>query len=125
MNTTPSRTAAIDGPAIAFSGLCFIHCLILPVLSAGLPSLGVLAEAEWLHKAFVFAALPFSLIALASKRTSLISGGLIVIGFSLLVAGAFVEALHDYETLLTVTGAIVLASGHLFRWVGTAASGQS
>lgn len=125
MNTTPSRTAAIDGPAIAFSGLCFIHCLILPVLSAGLPSLGVLAEAEWLHKAFVFAALPFSLIALASKRTSLISGGLIVIGFSLLVAGAFVEALHDYETLLTVTGAIVLASGHVFRWVGTAASGQS
>lgn len=124
MNTTPSRTAAIDGPAIAFSGLCFIHCLILPVLSAGLPSLGVLAEAEWLHKAFVFAALPFSLIALASKRTSLISGGLIVIGFSLLVAGAFVEALHDYETLLTVTGAIVLASGHVFRWIGTAASGQ-
>ncbi|GAB5455333.1 MAG: hypothetical protein Hens2KO_15620 [Henriciella sp.] len=88
MNTTPSRAAAIDGPAIAFSGLCFIHCLILPVLSAGLPSLGVLAEAEWLHKAFVFAALPFSLIALASKRTSLISGGLIVFGFSLLVAGS-------------------------------------
>jgi hypothetical protein len=97
----------------------------LPVLSASLPSLGVLAEAEWLHKAFVFAALPFSLIALASKQTSAIAGGLIVVGFSLLVAGAFVEALHDYETLLTVTGAIVLASGHVVRWVRTNASGQS
>ena len=125
MSTTPSRAAAIDAPAIAFSGLCFIHCLILPVLSASLPSLGVLAEAEWLHKAFVFAALPFSLIALASKQTSAVAGGLIVVGFSLLVAGAFVEALHDYETLLTVTGAIVLASGHVVRWVRTNASGQS
>ena len=125
MSTTPSRAVTIDAPAIAFSGLCFIHCLILPVLSASLPSLGVLAEAEWLHKAFVFAALPFSLIALASKQTSLVAGGLIVVGFSLLVAGAFVEALHDYETLLTVTGAIVLASGHVVRWVRTNASGQS
>ena len=125
MSTTPSRSAVIDAPAIAFSGLCFIHCLILPVLSAGLPSLGVLAEAEWLHKGFVFAALPFSLIALASKQTSLIAGGLIVVGFSLLVAGAFVEALHDYETLLTVAGAIVLASGHVFHWVRANAPGQS
>lgn len=125
MSTTPSRSAVIDAPAIAFSGLCFIHCLILPVLSATLPSLGVLAEAEWLHKAFVFAALPFSLIALASKQTSLIAGGLIVVGFSLLVAGAFVEALHDYETLLTVAGAIVLASGHVVRWGRANAHGQS
>ena len=123
--STPSRSVVIDAPAIAFSGLCFIHCLILPVISAGLPSLGVLAEAEWLHKGFVFAALPFSLIALASKQTSLIAGGLIVVGFSLLVAGAFVEALHDYETMLTVAGAIVLASGHVFRWVRANAPGQS
>lgn len=125
MSTTPSRSAAIDAPAIVLSSLCFIHCLILPVLSAGLPSLGVLAEAEWLHKAFVIGALPFSLIALASKPTNLIVSGLIVIGFSLLVAGAFVEALHDYETLLTVAGAIILASGHVFRWVRSNVSGQS
>ena len=125
MRTTPSRAAAIDAPAIAFSSLCFIHCMILPVLSASLPSLGVLAEAEWLHKAFVIGALPFSLIALGSKRTNLIAGALIVVGFSLLVAGAFIEALHDYETLLTVMGAIVLASGHVFRWLRANTSGQS
>ena len=116
MNTTPSRSAVIDAPAIAFSGLCFVHCLILPVLTAALPSLGVLAEAEWLHKGFVFAALPFSLMALASKQTSLIAGALIVVGFSLLVAGAFVEALHDFETLLTVLGGTMLAAGHALGW---------
>ena len=125
MQTTTSRSAIIAAPAIAFSGLCFIHCLILPVLSAGLPSLGVLAEAEWLHKAFVVAALPFSLIALASKSTNIIASALIVVGFSLLVAGAFVEALHDYETLLPVIGATVLASGHVVRWARSGAAGQS
>lgn len=125
MRTTLSRTAAIDAPAIALSSLCFIHCLILPVLSASLPSLGVLAEAEWLHKAFVIAALPFTLIALSSKRTGLVASAMIVTGFGLLVAGAFVEALHDYETLLTVIGAIILASGHVVRWMRTASPDHS
>ena len=125
MSTTPSRTAAIDAPAIALSSLCFIHCLILPVLSASLPSLGVLAEAEWLHKAFVIAALPFALIALSSKQTGIIASSMIVTGFGLLVAGAFVEALHDYETLLTVIGAIILASGHLVRWARATSSDHS
>ena len=64
-------------------------------------------------------------MALASKQTSLIAGALIVVGFSLLVAGAFVEVLHDYETLLTVAGALVLATGHVVRWVRSAAPDQS
>jgi hypothetical protein len=125
MRTLPSRTAAIDAPAIALSSLCFIHCLILPVLSASLPSLGVLAEAEWLHKAFVIAALPFALLALSSRRSSLLTAALIVTGLSLLMVGAFVETLHDYETQLTVIGAIVLASGHIFHWARIGAPGQS
>ena len=37
-------------------------------------------------------------------------------GGALLVAGAFVESLHDYETHLTVIGACCLAGAHLFRW---------
>ena len=41
---------------------------------------------------------------------------LIVTGLSLLMVGAFVESLHDYETHLTVIGAIILASGHVFHW---------
>ncbi|MFN3213488.1 MAG: MerC domain-containing protein [Henriciella sp.] len=125
MSTLPSRTAVIDAPAIALSSLCFIHCLILPVLSASLPSLGVFAEAEWLHKAFVIAALPFALLALNSKRTSLFTATLIVTGLSLLMVGAFVESLHDYETQLTVIGAIILASGHVFHWARIGAADQS
>ncbi len=113
-----SGAAAIDGTAITLSGLCLIHCLALPLLSASLPIVGAWAEAEWLHKTFVVAALPFSLMALLAKGTSWIVRGLIISGLSLLIAGAFVEALHDYETQLTVLGGLALATGHILRWVG-------
>lgn len=109
----------IDGPAIALSSLCLIHCLALPILSASLPIAGVWAEAEWLHKAFVIAALPFSLIGLTSKRVNFAARAMIVTGFSLLVGAAFVEALHDYETQLTVVGGLLLAGGHGMRWLKT------
>ena len=109
----------IDGPAIALSGLCLLHCLALPLLSAVLPIAGVWAEAEWLHKAFVIAAIPFSLIGLSSKRITVPIGILIASGIGLLIAGAFVESLHDYEVHLTVAGGIMLALGHALRWNST------
>ena len=116
MTQPTSRAAAIDGTAITLSGLCLIHCLMLPVLSATLPIAGTIGEAEWLHQAFVAAALPFALIGLTSKRITLFAGALIIAGLGLLFAGAFVEPWHDYETRMTVVGAILLASGHLLRW---------
>ena len=111
-----SGAAVIDGSAIALSSLCLIHCLLLPVMSAALPIAGVWAEAEWVHKAFVIAALPIAFLALASRRINLGIGALIALGCVLLVAGAFVEAWHDYEVLLTTFGAVLLAVGHAWRW---------
>lgn len=113
-----SGAAVVDGSAIALSGLCLLHCLALPLLSAFLPIAGVWAEAEWLHKAFVIAALPFSLIGLSSKRITIPIGTLIASGIGLLLIGAFVESLHDYETQLTVAGGLLLATGHALRWSG-------
>lgn len=116
MTIPAPRAAAIDGVAISLSGLCLIHCLALPVVSAVLPVAGSWAEIEWIHKAFVVAALPFSLLALASERATGIIGGLIASGFVLLAAAAFAEPLHDHETALTLLGALLLASGHALRW---------
>ena len=107
---TPGATV-VDGSAIVLSSLCLIHCLALPLLSAVLPVAGVWAEAEWLHKAFVIAAIPFSLIGLSSKRLTVPIGILIASGIGFLLFGAFVEALHDYETQLPVIGALLMASG--------------
>ncbi len=114
-----STTAVIDGSAIVLSSLCLIHCLALPIMSAALPVAGVWAEAEWVHRLFVLLAVPFAFLALASKFVSYLTGSLIVFGISFLAAGAFVEALHDYEVSLTVVGAGLLAAGHGLRWLKT------
>lgn len=124
MSSRQNRAAVIDSAAISLSGLCLLHCLALPLMSTTLPIVGIWAEAEWLHKSFVIAALPFSLLALTSKRVSWPIGMLIVTGYGLLFAGAFVEALHDFETQLTVFGGLTLAVGHTLRWRAIQSSGH-
>ncbi|MEM9738791.1 MAG: MerC domain-containing protein [Pseudomonadota bacterium] len=113
------QTARIDVTAISVSGLCIIHCLALPVLVSTLPILGPVAEAEWLHRALVLLVLPVSALAFVratpgSQRMTF--GAMAIIGVGLLLAGAFVEPFHDYETVLTVAGAIILSAAHGFRW---------
>ncbi len=125
MAVSTPRAAAIDGTAISLSGLCLIHCLILPIMSASLPTVGIWAEAEWLHQAFVVAALPFSLLALSSSHANRLVRGLILIGFALLASGAFVEALHDFEVFMTVLGGGMLAAGHALRWMCVYGARQS
>ncbi len=119
MSARTPGAAAIDGAAISLSGLCIIHCLALPLLAAILPIAGMWAEAEWVHKLFVVAALPLSGFAIArafSSKGQTLFIALALTGLSLLVASAFVEALHDYETVLTVAGALMLAAAHGWRW---------
>ncbi|WP_206741168.1 MULTISPECIES: MerC domain-containing protein [Hyphomonas] len=108
-----------DTMAVGLSGLCLVHCLALPVLGSVMPLMTTVAEAEWVHKALVMIALPIALLAFTQTRrptTRLVFGALATFGGALLVAGAFVESLHDYETHLTVIGACCLAGAHLFRW---------
>lgn len=119
MATRSPGAAAIDGAAISLSGLCVIHCLALPLFAAILPVAGMWAEAEWMHKAFVAAALPLSGFAITralASKGQLLFIGLAVLGLSLLISAAFVEAFHDLETPITVIGALLLASAHIWRW---------
>ena len=111
---------ALDASAISISGLCLLHCLALPLLSAFLPIAGALAEAEWVHAGLVLIAIPITGFVIFRHLTS--AGSIIfpivaVIGLLLLLAGAFVEPLHDFEVLLTVLGAITLAAAHIGRWM--------
>lgn len=111
---------ALDAAAVTLSGLCLIHCLALPLVVGILPLAGVIAEAEWLHKAFVIMAVPVTAFVMTrcdlSKQERLIFNALAGIGLSLLLAAAFVHDLHDYETVLTVCGAVLLAGAHTWRW---------
>ena len=75
--TTPSPTATyptvanLDSAAISLSALCLIHCLGAPFVLSVLPILAAGFEAEWLHKAFVVAAVAISLLALS--RSSMVA----------------------------------------------------
>lgn len=114
------RAAPVDIAAVSLSSLCLIHCLALPLASAVMPVAGVLADAEWVHKALVLFAWPVSgLAVMRSLRTK--AGWMFAVpalcGLAILSAAAFLEALHDHETALTVTGAAVLASAHMARWL--------
>jgi len=119
MITRSAVSPLMDFSAMTLSGLCLIHCLALPVLAVILPVAGIWAEAEWVHKLFVVVALGISgaLIARAVHTggrwlfVALAALGLVVLGLS-----AFIEALHDYETPLTVVGAVTLASAHILHW---------
>lgn len=114
-----SKAGAIDASAITLSGLCVVHCLALPLLAAFLPLAGAWSEAEWVHKVFVAFALPlsgFAIIRGLSGPGWRVFVGLAVGGLLLLLVGAFVEALHEVETPITVTGALMLASAHIWRW---------
>lgn len=114
-----ARAAAIDASAVTLSGLCLIHCMALPLIAAFLPVVGAFAEAEWVHKAFVAAALALSGFAIARSWKSRGGTGFAVLatgGLTLLVSAAFAPALNAAETALTVTGALLLGSAHIWRW---------
>jgi hypothetical protein len=109
-----------DITAITLSGLCLMHCLLLPVLISSLPLLSVLSEAEWVHKLLVLIAVPVSVIAFSKthkiKRNLDLPVIIALIGIVSLLSAVFVEAFHDMETTLTVIGALMLASAHIWRW---------
>ena len=115
-----SRAPALDATAIGLSLACIVHCLALPVLAAFLPFFASWAEAEWVHRVLVLLALPVTLFALARSRflpprRRRVFVALALGGLALLFAAAFVEALHDVETALTLVGAVLLASAHGVR----------
>ena len=120
MKSARAQTARLaDVSAISLSALCLIHCLALPMLAATFPVAASVAEAEWLHKLFALAALPISGWVILREQAGRRAAGftpLALGGLALLLAAAFVEALHDFETTLTVTGAALLAGAHILRW---------
>jgi len=108
----------LDIGAIGLSGLCVAHCLLLPVAFAALPLVSPTGENHLVHQVLVLIAAPVTLWALGRsggwKRPAVLVPALI--GFVFLTAGAYVTALEAHETLLTITGALLIALAHLLNW---------
>ncbi len=115
---TPSKSKWLDIASMGLSALCVAHCLLLPFLIAALPMFGAVAQNDWMHKGLVLMAIPMSLLAVRQSKAWLrtdvtlpMAGGLF-----LLASAAFVPALHDYETLLSVFGALMVAAAHAINY---------
>lgn len=117
-----NSTDWLDGVAVALSGLCLVHCLALPLIVLGLPFLGRFTEGH-LHAQMLIIVLPISAIALGigfrrHRNTRVVVSG--VVGMLLLTIGGTFA--HDYfgllaDRLLTIAGAIVLATSHFYNSV--------
>jgi len=108
MNTTKT----LDSAGVIISSLCVVHCLLMPFLGLLLPVIGSLSEVEWVHKVLVIIAIPlFVNLILRSGKAYVILPA--IFGMLCLLAGAFLESLHDFEAVVTVIGATLLGLSHL------------
>lgn len=103
------------------SGLCLIHCLILPMFAVALPWLGMFIQDERIHLGFAAVTVPVAMIAfipgfLKHQRQWVLGFGLA--GAGLLLGGALGEELfgHHVQHVLTVLGGLLLVSGHYFNY---------
>ncbi len=101
--------------AISLSGLCLAHCLALPLFIGWLPSLGLITDNHLVHQVLAIMATVMSSVALIQsgnwRNFTLIL--LMFAGISLLISGAFIDELETHETIITITGASLLALMHV------------
>lgn len=114
------QSSFMDRTAIGLSGVCAMHCLLLPLGVAMMPALSAtLLGDEAFHRLLLIAVLPSSLLALAlgcrkHGRPDVLLTGLV--GLILLSLAAFFG--HELfgeigEKAATVLGALIIAIGHI------------
>jgi len=112
-----ARPGLLDQLAVALSGLCLLHCLLLPFVVAVLPFLGQFGD-DHLHAEMLVVVVPVSVVALALGYRRHRHPGVVVsgaVGLALLVVGGTI-AHSAYgllaDRMLTVVGSITLAITH-------------
>lgn len=109
-----------DRLAIGTSAACLVHCLLLPLLIAALPSASRALELpEALHLYAFAAAVPISVLAILRgyrHHGLLLPAGLGLTGLTLLGFGALVGRHGLVEIGSTLVGSTVLGLAHLHNW---------
>ncbi|HVZ29504.1 MAG TPA: MerC domain-containing protein [Asticcacaulis sp.] len=110
----PRKSKWLDFASMSISGLCVVHCLLLPFLVAALPFLGIFSQNEIVHKVLILIAIPLSALALwrsgGWRRTGITAP--MAAGLLLLALAAFLAELDPYEAYLSVIGALLVAGSH-------------
>ena len=116
-NRASSQGSIFDHAAIALSGLCLVHCLLLPVIIVLLPLLNHV-NATHFHAQLLLVVMPVSLFAFVQGfrrhgNHAIIAWGITgiaILAFGGTVAHASYGALAD--SLMTIAGSIILATSH-------------
>ncbi len=117
MDNSSRHKAFLDKIAVALSGLCLLHCLLLPFVVAVLPFLGQFGT-DHFHAELLLFVIPLSVIALGvgyrrhHHAEVLVFGAL---GLTILtIGGTFVHDTYGEmaDRAMTVTGSIILAFTH-------------
>ena len=116
-NRASNQGGIFDHAAIALSGLCLVHCLLLPIIILLLPLLNYV-NATHFHAQMLLVVMPVSLFAFVlgyrhHRNHAIIAWGttgIAILAFDGTVAHASYGALAD--TLMTIAGSIVLATSH-------------
>ncbi|MDX1404701.1 MAG: MerC domain-containing protein [Woeseiaceae bacterium] len=120
---TDNRSSArgiFDRLAITLSGLCLLHCLLLPVAIVSLPILTQFGDAHF-HLQMLVVVIPVSLLAYAFAYPRHRNKAIVAWGFAgiaiMLVGGTIAHANFGAiaDTALTIAGAVILASSHYFN----------
>jgi len=113
--TKESKPGFWDRIGIGLSGVCAIHCLLVPVIVALIPLWPAFEEFhQYTHLIFFIAIAPAVYLSLRRRHNSpritvLLLSGLFVI----FLAWYFNEMLGEYgEAGITLVGSILLISGH-------------
>lgn len=122
-----------DKFAILLSGICALHCIFTPIAASIIPIFtAVVHHGEdihefWFHQFIIIFILPISIFALIMgfrTHKRLLPIFIAAIGlFILTFVALFAEELihhhmieHKTETLLTITGGIIHAIGHIINF---------
>ena len=117
MDNSSRRRALLDKVAVLLSGLCLLHCLLLPFVIAVLPFLGQIGD-DHFHQELLLFVVPVSVVALTvgfrrhGHAEVLLFGGL---GLAvLIIGGTFIHEVYGamVDRLMTVTGSMILAGTH-------------
>lgn len=114
-----SKPGFWDRVGIGVSGICAIHCLLVPVILSLLPLWPTFEELHgYTHLAFLFTIAPIVVLSLQKKHESmavrifLLSGLLIIF-----LAWVFNERLGEFrEAGVTLIGSLFLISGHWLNY---------
>ena len=113
----------LDKAGIMCSGLCAIHCMLIPIIGLVSPAIAGFFENEWIHIGLL---VPLALIAILAfsrglklhkKNHPVILGsiGIVVLSMAVAFETLLKIEIEHLEITLTIIGCVFLISAHIFN----------